>query len=122
MRNWTIVLLAFLIFSFQSTNDFPDFSSPRTLVETFIRAATDTNKRILSVCFSDQSPGEWDDIRNKAISRKDLKEIKDFVDGAVITEVEMQNADHAIVFVMFDSRKEEIDVIKKSGRWFILDF
>jgi hypothetical protein len=114
--------MAFLTLSSQSTEDSTDFSSPKSLVETFIQGATDMDKEVLSTCFSERSPGEWDDIRNKTMSSDDLRDIQEFVVGAEITKIEMQGNTKAIVFVKFKSRDEQIHTIREHGRWFISDF
>lgn len=123
MRNWTLIFfVAFLTLSSQSTEGSTDLSSPKSLVETFIQGATDMDKDVLSICFSERSTGEWDDIRNKTISSSDLRDIQEFVVAAEITNIEMQGNTNAIVFVTFKSRKEQIHTIREHGRWFISDF
>ena len=120
MRNVLLILFCSLLsVSFQSTQD---FSTPKSAVETFILASTQMDKNVLSECFSDHSPGEWDEIRNKTVSKKDLKELKEFVQGAEITNIEMEGENQAIVFVKFTTRDEKIHTVKENGRWFISDF
>ncbi|MDG1332333.1 MAG: hypothetical protein P8P74_08375 [Crocinitomicaceae bacterium] len=99
-----------------------DFSSPKALIETFIKASTKKKKKVLSSCFSNKSPGEWDAIRNKTISKDDLNELKEFVSGATVSKVEMKSEEQAVVFVTFKTREEEIMTVKEGNRWFILDF
>jgi len=101
-----------------------NFSTPRSLVETFIEASINMNKNknILSLCFSERSRKEWDSIRNKTTSNSALKKASEFVSSAIISITEMLNESHAIVFVTFKTRNEKINTIQKNGRWFILDF
>lgn len=120
MRNFAIFLfLSFLIMSVQSTRD---FSSPKSVVETFIKASAKMDKDVLSECFSKFAPSEWDAFRNKTVSKSDLKELKDFVTDATITKTEIKNDNEAVVFVTFKSRDEQIHTVREGGRWFISDF
>ena len=120
MRNFTIILfLSIFALSLQTADK---FSSPETLIETFISASSEQNKEVLSQCFSETAPGEWDAIRSKTITEDGLQELKEFVSGATITAMEMKSEDHAIVYVAFESRDETILTIKEKGRWYILDF
>ena len=117
-----LTLLVLLTLSFQSAPKSRNFSSPKAVVETFIKAAGKKKKKVLSSCFSERSPGEWDEIRNETLSKSDLNGLKKFVSGAVVSKVEMKGENDAIVFVTFKTREEKIHTVKEGNRWLIMDF
>ncbi|MCG8577444.1 MAG: hypothetical protein MI810_21360 [Flavobacteriales bacterium] len=98
------------------------FSSPEAVVATFITASLEKDKELLSQCFSENSPGEWDELKDKSATDKELEELKEFVTDAVIKKTEQTDDHAAIVYVKFTSRDEKIHTTKENGRWYILDF
>ena len=121
MKLLSSVLLTLLLIACSSLQS-ADFSTPESTVETFINAAMEKDVEILSQCFSERSPGEWDDLRYKRSTDKDLSQGKKFVSGGTIIKTEMDGTDAAIVFVKFKSRDEKIHMVKENGRWYIGDF
>lgn len=128
----SITLIILLGTSFVSCQNKEDFSSPDGVVQTFIDAGMNKDQEILSKCFSENSPGEWDKFRNKSLSGQELEELKEFVDGAKITGLEKgkirlgrrrgSRKNQAVVLVKFKSRDEKIRVVRKDHRWYIVDF
>jgi hypothetical protein len=99
-----------------------NFSSPEAVVATFITASLEKDKEVLSQCFSKNSPGEWDELKDKSATNKELEELKEFVTDAVITKTEQTDNHTAIVHVKFTARDEKIHTTKENDRWYILDF
>lgn len=117
------ILLGFSLLALycQPTKKITGSPDPQEVVQKFIYAGMAMDREVLSQCFHEDSPGEWDDIRNKTISDRKLKELKEFVTGAEITGTEMTDWG-AIVFVKFKSRNEEIKTVNNGSGWLIADF
>jgi hypothetical protein len=52
--------------------DEADFSSPEAAVETFIRACEDNDLDLISECFSEKAAEQFDSVRDKSISSREL--------------------------------------------------
>jgi hypothetical protein len=98
-----------------------DFSTPKAAVETFFAAAAARDVDVLSRCFAETSPAEFDALRKKQLSRSDLDAVaKQFGVGKVIN-VE-QDEKSAVVAVKLSSRDERIKMTRIGSSWKILDF
>jgi hypothetical protein len=99
-----------------------DFSTPRAAIETFFAAAAARDLDMLSQCFADNAPGEFDGLRKKTAGKNDLDQFAEFVQGAIITNVVMENGTTATVAVRFRSRDERIQLTKTVNGWRVVDF
>ena len=100
-----------------------DLSSPESCINTLVKASSEKDKNGLSLCYSKQSPGEFQSIVNKNLTDNDLDEIKEMFENITIksTTIEGNNATISIKFSKID-RDEEIKMVKENENWVILDF
>lgn len=98
-----------------------DFSTPKAAIDTFISAAANRDADLLSTCFDEDSPKEFQKFRDKTASQKDLDELATFVKSARVTGIE-QSGNAAEVSVQFNERNEQIAMKKTSEGWKIVDF
>ena len=98
-----------------------DFSTPRAAVETFFAAAAARDADVLSRCFSEDSPREFESARKKQIPSEGLDHLaKEFGVGKVVDV--KQNETKAVVEVKLNSRDETIHMVMTVGGWKIRDF
>jgi Trypsin-like peptidase domain len=99
------------------------FTTPEAAIETFLAAAAARDLDRLSQCFSDKAPGEWDGLRNKTAGKKELDQLADFVQGAIVGNANLsRDGVTAIVPVRFRARDETIKMINTVNGWRIVDF
>lgn len=98
-----------------------DRSSPEATFKTLVTASNEKDKEGLSLCFSKESPGEFENIVNKSLSEKQLNEIKEMFGNATIKSFKSENG-QALLSVSLSNRDEEIKLKKENDNWVILDF
>jgi hypothetical protein len=100
-----------------------DFSTPKAAIETFFAAAAARDLDMLSLCFANTAPAEFDGLRKKTASKTELDQLAEFVLGATVANVDMSpNETTATVAVRFRSRDERIQLTKTAKGWRIVDF
>ena len=100
-----------------------DFSTPRAAVETFFAAAAARDADLLSRCFASNAPKEFDKLRKKQLSKRELNGMaEDFGGGKVIGVGQDEQRGETRVAVRLRSRDERISMVKTAGGWKILDF
>jgi len=98
-----------------------DRSSPEATFKTLITASIEKDKEGLSLCFSEESAGEFERIVNRSLSEEDLNELKEMFENATIKSTKI-HGDHALLSVKLSIRDEEISMRKENDNWVILDF
>jgi hypothetical protein len=100
-----------------------DFSTPKAAIETFIAAAVARDLDMLSQCFADNAPGEFDGLRKKTAGKKELDQLAESFQGATVANVVIElNGTTANVEVRRRIRDERIQLIKTVKGWRIVDF
>jgi len=99
------------------------FTTPEASIETFLAAAAAGDLDRLSQCFSDKAPGEWDGLRNKTAGKRELDQLAEFVQGAIVGNANLsRDGVTATVPVRFRARDETIKMINTPNGWRIVDF
>ena len=115
-----IILFTSTILTSCSSNKY-DLSTPEATFNTLVLSSNENDKDGLSLCFSKQSAGEFEQIVNKSLSDKDLKDLKEMFGNATIKSSQI-NGNNALVFVKLSNRDEEISMVKENENWVIIDF
>ena len=98
-----------------------DRSSPEATINTLVNASNKKDMEGLSLCFSQESAGEFKRIVYKSLSEKDLNEFKEMFGNATIKSSKIEGM-NALVSVKLSNRDEEISMKKENDNWVILDF
>ena len=98
-----------------------DRSSPEATINTLVKASNEKDMEGLSLCFSQESAGEFKRIVYKSLSEKDLNEFKEMFGNATIKSSKIEGM-NALVSVKLSNRDEEISMKKENDNWVILDF
>jgi hypothetical protein len=98
-----------------------DRSSPEATINTLVNASNEKDMEGLSLCFSQESAGEFKRIVYKSLSEKDLNEFKEMFGNATIKSSKIEGM-NALVSVKLSNRDEEISMKKENDNWVILDF
>ena len=98
-----------------------DRSSPEATINTLVNASNEKDMEGLSLCFSQESAGEFKRIVYKSLSEKDLNEFKEMFGNATIKSSKIEGM-NALVSVKLSNRDEEISMKKENDTWVILDF
>ena len=97
-----------------------DRSSPEATINTLVNASNEKDMEGLSLCFSQESAGEFKRIVYKSLSEKDLNEFKEMFGNATIKSSKIEGM-NALVSVKLSNRDEEISMKKENDNWVILD-
>jgi hypothetical protein len=108
----------------EATNDSDgDFSTPQAAVQTFIAASAARDLDLLSRCFAEGAPREFDGLRKKTATPEELDQLVEFMQGARITDVRINDsAGTAVVDVKLTSRDEHMSMRKIDTGWKLVDF
>ena len=98
-----------------------DRSSPEATFNTLVNASNEKDIEGLSLCFSQESAGEFERIVNKSLSERDLNDLKEMFGNATIKSSKIEG-EIALVSVKLSNRDEEISMQKENDNWVILDF
>ena len=98
-----------------------DRSSPEATINTLVNASNEKDMEGLSLCFSQESAGEFKRIVYKSLSEKDLNEFKEMFGNATIKSSKIEG-EITLVSVKLSNRDEEISMKKENDNWVILDF
>jgi len=98
-----------------------DFSTPRAAVETFFAAAAARDADLLSRCFGDTGPSEFDQIRKKQVPSDGLDHMAKLFGVGKVLKVE-QGSNDAFVDVKLSTRDERITMKRVGNKWVIDDF
>jgi len=96
-------------------------SSPEATFNTLVNASNEKDIEGLSLCFSQESAGEFERIVNKSLSEGDLNDLKEMFGNATIKSSKIEG-EIALVSVKLSNRDEEISMQKENDNWVILDF
>jgi uncharacterized protein YyaL (SSP411 family) len=101
-----------------------DFSNPRAAVATFLKACNAEDADLLSRCFSKECEKEFASLRDKTASVKEIRELKEFFEGASILEVKEEGTSARVrVKLEWRGRGEEtLHLTKEADRWLIFGF
>jgi hypothetical protein len=98
-----------------------DFSTPAAAANTLVAAATARDADLLSHCFAGNAATEFQRLRTKTASAKDLDDLAALFRNGAVGEERISGA-QATVRVSLDARNEEIELAKTSGGWKVVDF
>lgn len=112
-------LITAMVFSSCGANY--DLSTPESTIKTLIEASSKKDKEGLSLCFSQQSAGEFKRIVNQTLSEQDLTELQEMFGNAKILSIKEEGS-KALVAIQLNKREEEISMVKENENWVILDF
>jgi hypothetical protein len=104
--------------------DEADFSSPESTVETFIRACEDNDLDLISECFSEKAAEEFDSVRDKSISSRELAKLTRRFKGGKLGETDTIG-DTTVSVDVRPKGGEDIEVIilyKEDDEWKIGNF
>ncbi|WP_295622591.1 hypothetical protein [uncultured Lamprocystis sp.] len=105
-----------------STSAEPDFSTPRAAVQTLITAATARNVDLLSHCFADSAAEEFKPLRSKTATQADLDGLATLLQGATVTDIQIEGGRQATVSVKLATRNDKIELTRTSEGWRVVDF
>ncbi|MEE3370376.1 MAG: hypothetical protein VX346_13645 [Planctomycetota bacterium] len=99
------------------------FATPAQAVETMLAAAQAGNASLLGSCFANDAPGEFQVFRSGTATSKQIDEFKEFVQEATVGEETIdESGQKAVVQVQFKRRAEELNLVKTTEGWKVLDF
>ena len=99
------------------------FATPRQAVRTMLAAAQAGDASLLGTCFAEEAPGEFQVFRSGKATSKQIDEFKDFVQEAQVGEEKIdESKQKAVVQVEFKRRAEELNLVKTTAGWKVVDF
>lgn len=91
-----------------------DFSTPEATVRTFIRACEANDLDLISQCFSERAAEEFDSVRDKTISSKELAKLTRRFKGGILGETR-KIGDTAVSVDVRVSGSLEVTILQKRG-------
>ncbi|MDP2896672.1 MAG: hypothetical protein Q8Q12_08950 [bacterium] len=94
-----------------------DFSTPEATVRTFIRACEANDLDLISQCFSERAAEEFDSVRDKTISSKELAKLTRRFKGGILGETRKIGDTAVSVDVRVSGSLEVTILQKRDGLW-----
>lgn len=99
-----------------------DFSTPTKVGEAWAKACAAKDKDAIALCISpDTTDGDLKEIRAKTGSDRNYGELADFFGKAAVTSEKIDPSGDKAVVEVSSKRPERIEMVKKDGRWWIMD-